>query len=212
MKIGRLGWPLLVALAPALFGSVSQSEVIHHDAGVASTSGAPPGSEGICSGVPDEVPFIANLKTGWAIAQPSSNTVRLVFSDQVIGCENDAFNTMIDAAQKACTSAWGFSFLLPAEHQTPGTFDLSTYEADYQEAMAFEASEQPRGCGPRPCGGGAFSGGTGPVGPSATVEIYSATDQCITGRLQGLPLVMSQPPPPDWDGAFHAVRCAPGSR
>jgi hypothetical protein len=210
MKIRRLGWPLLVALAPALFGSVSQSEVIHHDGGV------PAGSEAICSAVPDGVPFIANLKTGWAIAEPSSNTVRLVFSDQTIACGDDALDAMVDAAQKACTSAWGFSFLLPAELQTPGIFDRSSYEADYQETMVFAEPSEPKGCTPSACnamGTGTTGAAGGAMGPSGTVEIYSATDQCITGRLQGFTDTgMIQPPPPNWDGAFHAVRCVPASR
>jgi hypothetical protein len=35
------------------------------------------------------------------------------------------------------------------------------------------------------------------------------SDECITGRLTGLETGQIAPPPPNWDGAFHAVRCAP---
>jgi hypothetical protein len=57
-------------------------------------------------------------------------------------------------------------------------------------------------------GVGGSSNPTAP-GPPGTLEIYSVSDECITGRVQWLTTGQIAPPPPSLDGAFHAVRCGP---
>jgi hypothetical protein len=224
MKALRTCWPLCLAIAPMMIGSISRSEVIPHGttsdldaAGRLAGNTIPEGSRAICPGVPDGVPLIANLRSGWAIAQSSSQAIRLLFSDQILACEDRSEDAdIMSFARKNCSTAWSFSFLLPPECQQVGVFDLSTYEADYRESIAVGLPSGPNEgcsavsdtCSVAGSGMGAAGGG---MGPSATVEIYAVTDQCITGRIQNLVPGITAPPPPDWTGAFHAVRCVPAS-
>jgi hypothetical protein len=218
MKSKTLGWVALFGLGPILFGKSSRSETISHgvppvppDPG----NTIPQGSQAICPGVPDGVALIPGLRTGRAIAQPSSATVRLLFSDQPLPCQELGSDGIAKIGQETCVSLWIFSISLPPEMQMPGVYTLGDHPVvlDVSSRVASELpSTSTGGCGGAgACSGGGFSagGGGGPGFPPGTVEIYSVTDQCITGRFEGLMIGQTQPPPPDFNGAFHAVRCTP---
>jgi hypothetical protein len=54
-----------------------------------------------------------------------------------------------------------------------------------------------RGMGPEPL-----------TDPSAELVIFSADDQCMTGKITGLK-DPTFPEAPDYNGAFFALRCSP---
>lgn len=206
MKSKTLGWFVLAGLTTILFGKASRSETIDHGVQPAPGNSIPQGSQSICHGVPADVAFITGLRTGWAIAQPQSASIELLFSDQPLACQELGFEGIGTIAQERCVSAWSFSVLLPPEMQMPGVYTLADHPVGFQNSLATMVSSD--GCG-EACSGGVSAGGGAPegLGPPGTVEIYSVTEQCITGRFQGLMTGQIQPPPPDLNGAFHAVRC-----
>jgi hypothetical protein len=208
MKSKALAWVALAGLAPILFGKTSRSETISHGVQPAPGNTIPQGSQAICQGVPDGIALIPRLRTGWAIGQPPSANIQLLFSDQPLACQELGTEGIGKIAQERCVSAWSFSILLPSEMQTPGVYTLADHQVAFQNSTATMAPSQ--GCGGCSGGGSGGSGGGGPGTPPGTVEIYSVTDQCITGRFQGLETGQIQPPPPELNGAFHAVRCVPG--
>ena len=227
MKSKALRWVALLGLGPILFGRTSRSETISHGVPPDPGNSIPQGSQAICPGVPDGVALIPGLRTGRAIAQSSSATLRLLFSDLPLACQVIGNTTIAEvSAEAVCASAsanaspsastsWSFSILLPPEMQMPGVYTLGDHPVvlDVSSRVASELpSTSTGGCGGAgACSGGGFSagGGGGPGFPPGTVEIYSVTDQCITGRFEGLMIGQTQPPPPDFNGAFHAVRCTP---
>jgi hypothetical protein len=205
MKSRTVGWIILAGLTTILFGKASRSETIGHGVQPAPGNSIPQGSQSICHGVPAGIALIAGLRTGWAIAQPQSASLELLFSDQPLACKDLGFGGIGTIAQERCVSAWSFSMLLPPEMQMPGVYTLADHPVGFENSIATMVPSG--GCGA--CSGGASGAGTAPggQGPPGTVEIYSVTDQCITGRFQGLMTGQIQPPPPDLDGAFDAVRC-----
>src|SRR5262249_20383992 len=127
-------------------------------------------------------------------------------------CERAGAYGISDPSEQSCGSAWQFSLTIPAELQKPGTYQLSSFPVGYEQSITSAGGES--GCGHCAASGGGTSGttgggppgaGTGPRG--AVLEIYSVTDLCITGRVQGLESGQISPPPPSFNGAFHAVRC-----
>jgi hypothetical protein len=209
MKSKALRWIWLAGLTPILFGQTSRSETINHGVQPAPGNSTPNGSQAICPGVPSGVALIPDLRTGWAIAQPPSTNIKLLFSDLPLACQDLGVEGIGPIALKSCVNAWSFAITLPPEMQMPGVYNLPDHHVGFEVSSA--AVEPSRGCGGA-CSGGSSGGGsadpTGP-GPAGTLEIYSFTDQCITGRVQGLTTGQVAPPPPSLDGAFHAVRCAP---
>jgi hypothetical protein len=230
MKSKALRWVALLGLGPILFGRTSRSETISHGVPPDPGNSIPQGSQAICPGVPDGVALIPGLRTGRAIAQSSSATLRLLFSDLPLACQVIGNTTIAEvSAEAVCASAsanaspsastsWSFSILLPPEMQMPGVYTLADHDVGFVNSIQVTEPPSGGGCGAGAgagrCGGGGFStggsgGGVGSGVPPGTVEIYSVTDQCITGRFQGLMTGQIQPPPPDFNGAFHAVRCTP---
>jgi hypothetical protein len=117
---------------------------------------------------------------------------------------------IIETDRDTCESAWSFSLTIPAELQKPGSYRLSDFPVGFQQSIMMGSSGE--GCGGECSGPGGTGTGGGPAGggsgpPGVFLEIYSATDQCITGHLQGLTSGQISPPPPEFNGAFHAVRC-----
>jgi hypothetical protein len=213
MKSKALTWVALAGFASVFLGRPSRSQTT--SPGTADPgSSIPQGSQAICQGVPAAVALIPDLRTGRAISVPGTTSVRLLFSSQPLACQ-DSFDGINTIALQRCVSVWAFSILLPAEIQQPGVYQLAQYPVEFQNSIVMMGP--PQGCGGA-CGAGSASGGasasSGPSTnglPGASVEIYSVTDQCITGRFQGLTTGQIQPPPPDINGAFHAVRCTPST-
>jgi hypothetical protein len=211
MKSKTPGWIVLLGLTTIFFGKASRSDTIDHGVRPAPGNSIPQGSQSICHGVPAGVALIAGLRTGWAIAQPQSASIEVLFSDQPLACQDLGFEGIGTIAQERCVSAWSFSLLLPPEMQMPGVYTLADHPVGFQNSIATGVVPSD-GCGGA-CGVAASGAGGAPdgLGPPGTVEIYSITDQCITGRFQGLMTGQIQPPPPDFNGAFHAVRCTTSS-
>jgi hypothetical protein len=201
---------LLPALASVAFGGTSYGETIEHGVPPDPGDTIPTGSQSICPGVPPDTPLIAQLRTGRAMPGTPSGSVRLLFSDQPLACDPNGVTTL--ARQTCGVSSWSFSLSLLPEMQTPGTYALSDYPVGFEDEMSTAGPDG--GCGAGACSGGGFStggasAGGGRVSTPGVIEIYRVTDLCITGRFQGLMTGQISPPPPDLDGAFHAVRCTP---
>jgi hypothetical protein len=200
-------WTPLLILIPSLFGRESLGETLRHGSLPGNT--IPEGSQAICGGVPNDVALIENLRTGWAVDQPTGSGVRLVFSDRSLACADDEQASLLADTEKECASGWSFSLLLPPELLSPGSYELGEH-VGFRNTIT-EAQPPGPGCGSS-CNHGGTGGGTipgGGTGLAATLEIYAVSDECITGRLSGLKTGQLAPPPPSWDGAFHAVRCTP---
>jgi len=207
MKNKILPWVIVLAGVPTLFQRPLAGETLHHGTPLPGNS-IPEGSAALCPGVPEGEPFIANLRTGWAVETPGDDAIRLVFSDREIACQDDEGAALMSLADATCSSGWTISLLLPPELQVPGRYQLSGSGVVFRDTMV---SAEPGGGCRDGCQHAGSSGGTvpGAQGPNAELEIFSATDECITGRLHGLKSGQLVPPPPNWDGAFHAVRCTP---
>lgn len=209
MKSKAPRWIWLAGLTPILFGQTSRSETINHGVAPAPGNMIPQGSQAMCPGVPAGIALITNLRTGWAIAQPQSANIQLLFSDLPLACQDLGVEGIGPIALESCVNAWSFGLTLPPEMQMPGVYNLPDYQVGF---VVSSASVDPaRGCSGACSGLSGVGGSSNPTapGPPGTLEIYSITDQCITGRVQGLPTGQGAPPPPSLDGAFHAVRCAP---
>lgn len=202
--------PALVLIAlgiPALFGRTTNGETVRHGE-FGPGSQVPEESAALCEELPDDVEMIPGLTTGWAVAQEDSGAVRLIFSDIALACENDADSSLSEISRTECISGWSYSYVLPAEVLVPGSYNLADYAVDFREQQS--TAEHNAGCSSE-CAGSGIGGGTAPSGngPDAVLEIYSVSDECITGRLTGLDTGQISPPPPELNGAFHAVRCSP---
>ena len=193
----------MVTVLPALIGRPSYGETIEHG-DLPPGNAIPEGSAALCPGVPDDVGLIPDLQTGWAV-DLGEGAHRLVFSNQVIGCGASEGKAIEDYARQACESAWAIGFELPVELE-PGVYDLSEVTSVFSESIA--QGESGTGCSSE-CSVSASGGGTvpGAPGPAGTLEIYTVNDDCITGRLSGYVSSQIEPPPPEFNGAFHAVRC-----
>jgi len=202
-------WTPLLILIPSLFGRESSGETLRHGSSLPGNT-IPEGSQAICGGVPNDVALIENLRTGWAVDQASGSGVRLVFSDRSLACADDEEASLLADTEKECASGWSFSLLLPAELLSPGIYELAERQVGFRHTMTVAEPPGP-GCDSS-CNFGGSGGGLIPgsgTGPGSTLEIYAVSDECITGRLTGLETGQFAPPPPNWDGAFHAVRCTP---
>lgn len=207
MKAKTILRALTAGVGAILLGSASQSETIRHGVPREPGNSIPEGSRELCSGVPENTPLISGLKTGWAVALPSSPSIRLLFSDQVLACQVPDL-TGRESNTGACTDSWRFALTLVPEMQRPGVYDLPGYPVDFANAVTVAMPAE--GCGKPECAGGGSGSGPGSPGPHGTMEIYSVTEQCITGQIRGYESGWVNPPL-DFNGAFHAVRCTPPS-
>jgi hypothetical protein len=210
MKSKALLFSPLLALIPTLFGRPSVGETIEHGE-LPPGNSVPEGSREICPGVPEDVDFIPHIRTGWAVA--AGERVRVQFSDLVLACSADEGGGLMETSTSDCRSGWAFGFELPADLE-PGTYELSEIGSNYTETMT--TVEDGPGCSSGCSGSGVGSSGSGsgpaggsgaPSAPKATLEIYSVNVDCIAGRISGFVSNQIEPPPPEFNGAFHAVRC-----
>jgi hypothetical protein len=183
----------LAALTIFLFGGVSQSELSH---GPSPQGNLQRAATATCPALPDGVPVIGGLKTGWAMARPSSS-VRLLLSDDVRPCEEPQRNG--SPPTEACTDSWHLSLTLPSALQAPGTYNLAEHEVDFAESQASGVANE--GCGGPSC---SSTGSAGRVA-DGVVEIYAVTEECIAGRIHRLN--NNQTSGADYTGGFLAVRC-----
>jgi hypothetical protein len=206
MQSQRVFWVAIAAAAWLLVGGISQSEV--------TTPEAPrqAGYEVLaaCPAVPNDTTPIAGLHTAWAIDEPSAGGIRLLFADHPLACRRDSHLLGGTMDGKTCTPSWQFAFTLSADLQKPGTYNLNDYEADYADSVVMSIPS--KGCSGGGCMGGGSGAAGGAKGPDSTIEIYSVTDECVTGRILRLERGVSTPPPPDFTGTFQAVRCTPESQ
>ena len=200
-----LGIAAIVGVPLLLEGYGTAEPIDHGDYGLGSQ--VPDGSGEVCEALPEGVPFIPELRSGWAVAQPDSQTLRLVFSNAALECSNDP-GASIAALTRECVSAWSYSLLVPASLLQPGTYDLADYPVTFSDDQGM--IDRGAGCG-ADCAMGMTGGGNAPGGTvEATLEIYNVSEDCITGRITGLTHPgQIQPPPPEDDGGFHTVRCTP---
>jgi hypothetical protein len=129
--------------------------------------------------------------------------LRLLFSNQILACEQLGADGVARQAKDTCTDAWAFTLSLPREFWRPGTYELSSWDNQFQEwtAMAVLGT----GCGGDTCDASG-SGGSGANASGGVLEILEANDQCVTGRVSGLRSSQIEPPV-EYNGVFYAVRC-----
>jgi hypothetical protein len=155
-----------------------------------------------CGAIPEGDELISGLATGQVLYD--DGTVTLRFSDQTYAC--DAWPDSITS--HGCATQWTYRVTLPLAELTPGTFDLHELGADYGYLMNTTAPRSGGGCSAAQCTNSVYGVGDDAVNDGATLEIYSVSDGCVTGKLSGLtPLADSMPMPPV-NGAFFALPCA----
>ena len=198
----RFFWVTIAAAAWLLAGGITNKK----SASSAAQRPAPEAIRGTCPAVPNDAAPIAGLQTARAIRDASLPGLRLVFADHALACR-DLPRGPVSMAGDPCVSSWEFAFTLPPEAQQPGVYNLNDYQADYAES--FSASLPGGGDGCR-SGGGCVGGGTGAAGgakgPDSTIEIYSVSEECITGRILRLERG-SGTGVPDFTGTFQALVC-----
>jgi len=195
----HLSWAAVTVLGALLLGSAPPREATT----AAPNAAAPPQARGECASTPDGISPIANLKTAWAMRQPSGG-IRLLFSDQTLACRDPKRDPI---PSPECNPSWHFAFTLTPYLQSPGVYNLNEYEVSYADSVVMQTPASGCNSSPSCLGGGSGSGG-GAKGPDGTIEIYSVSDECVTGRVLRLDRGWSNPEPPDFTGAFQAVICA----
>jgi hypothetical protein len=153
-----------------------------------------------CTGLPAGAELIPGLVTGQAAT--SGGTVTLRFSNESFACGEWLTST----TAQGCQDVWAFTLTVPADAMQPGVHSLSALFAQFGELYGTAGPPEDRGCTHVPCTYATDGIGSVEVtDPSASLEIYSADPQCITGAITGLTDVM--PSPPDHNGAFFALAC-----
>lgn len=204
-RIKAAAWiAAVIGMSAALVRPSSGETIEHGEFGVGSN--VPGDSSAICADLPGGVELIPELTSGWALTNTGTGGVRLIFSDLALECRAGTEAATLKQASDNCISAWSASFELPAELLQPGTYDLSQYAVSFEPLTAHtEPGFACSSCSsPGPVAGPQRGDGRG---PDATLEIYTVTDNCITGRIAGLTTGQNFPPPPEYNGGFHAVRC-----
>jgi len=205
MNTRTLGYGSVAAIAWMLLGGASPSRAIAGAGGNASQPSASEWTRSACTALPDGVTPIAGLMTAWAIAQPSSSSVRLLFADHALACRNPSRSGLQPG--EPCFDSWRFALTLPPELLIPGIYNLSDY-SDLDFTTAVTETAPSGGCN---SGGGCSGYGTGTAGgakgPDGTIQIEDVSESCITGRI--LRLKTGLPDGPDFTGGFQAVRCTP---
>ena len=206
MQSQRVFWVAIAAAAWFVWGGVSVEKP--------ATIAARPVTAGnaalaACPALPTDAKPIAGLHTAWAIYDQTSGGIRLVFSDHERACR-DIDRGAPPFGDGRCVSSWEFAFTLPPDAQKPGTYNLHDYESDYAEKMVF-ATPRKDGCqSGTDCMGGGTGAAGGAKGPESTVEIFSVSEECVTGHIQRLVTGHIQPEV-DFTGTFQAVVCKPAS-
>jgi hypothetical protein len=158
--------------------------------------------------LPNDTPSITGLQSAWAVREAGSSNIRLVFSDQAAVCSNADLNK-ISPDGDHCVPGWHFAFTLSYDLLKPGIYDLHDYEANYAESVVTTTPAD--GCRGEPgCMGRGMGSAGGAKGPDSTIEIYSVTDECVTGRILRLERGGGSSDV-DFTGGFQAVVCTPSS-
>jgi hypothetical protein len=187
---------LLTALAVIISGGISQKEVRSREA---MGNLAAPAATATCPALPDGVPLMKGLTTGWAMSS-ASTPLRILLSDQALACKPPRPGG--PPPMGACTESWLLSFTLPEELQAPGVYNLADHKVEFMQAVTLGGQDE--GCGAQPCTGSSTGSAGGGTGPDSAIEIYAVTDACVTGRILRFTDDHSDA---DYTGAFQAVRC-----
>jgi hypothetical protein len=206
MKARILGSAAAVAAASLLLGGSSPGNANAVAWGSDQAARAPDWARSVCAALPDGVAPIAGIMTAWAVAQPASSSVRLVFADHVLACRNP--NWLGSQPGAVCVDSWRFALTLPPELLKPGVYNLNEYEVDFAQEVT--ANVPARGCNSGGCSGFGMGAAGGGKGPDGTIQIDDVSESCITGRILRLNTGGSTSDP-DLTGVFQATRCTPES-
>jgi hypothetical protein len=155
----------------------------------------------VCVGLPAGAPLIHGLVSGQALT--SATSVTLQFSNVAFACGS----WLNEITSQGCHDDWAFSLTLPAGALVPGVHNLAAISAQFGELYGVAGPPTGGDCSNDPCTMSAKGIGTlGVTEQGATLEIYSADAQCITGAITGLTDVLADAP--DHDGSFFALACA----
>jgi len=107
----------------------------------------------------------------------SSSTLQLIFSDQVLPCQEPK---RVPAQGDACVDGWQMSLTLPNELITPGTYRLADHQVAFAESVASVAKD---GCGGPACESTGSAGAVNsPDDTSMSERMYGQSFQKLTAR------------------------------
>jgi hypothetical protein len=160
-----------------------------------------------CKGTLSPNQLIPGLGTGQVVV--SGDTATLRFASGAFAC-----GQWPTGMESSCESQWNFTLTVPVNATQPGTYNLSAVSTQFGELFnKVGPPHQEPGCGRSQSQCSTQADGVGSValaddaGPGATLEIYSASDECVTGMISGLADPVF-PDAPDHNGAFFALRCS----
>jgi len=163
--------------------------------------GPAPAAPAACAGLPAGAQFIPGLAAGQALTSGTAVTLR--FSNVPFACGS----WLTEITSQGCHDDWAFNLIVPASAIQPGSYSLSAISAQFGEMYGIAGPPHNGGCANDPCTMSAKGSGNEAVtDQGATLEIFSADAQCITGAITGLGDIF--PDAPNHNGAFYALPCS----
>ena len=158
----------------------------------------------LCKGILSPSQLIPGLATGQVVV--SGDTATLRFASGTFAC-----GQWPTGMESTCENQWNFTLTVPVNATQPGTYNLSAVSTQFGELFNKVGPPHNQGCSQNECSTQADGVGSialaDDAGPGATLEIYSAGDECVTGMISGLADPVF-PDAPDHNGAFFALRCS----
>jgi hypothetical protein len=170
--------------------------------GASGGSSPPPSLPDGCPAWPDGAEPLHGLVSGQALVSEQAVTLR--FSSRAFACGEWDTSTVTGGE---CFDRWSFSLTMSPAAFAPGTHKLAELSTQFGELHVITGPPEEHGCSRASCTIRINGTGSEPVmDPGPALEIFSADDRCVTGRISGFK-DSGAGDAPVYSGAFFALRC-----